>query len=55
MIDGFASVGSVLGQLVVAKFKTWYGWTGTMMALAIFTAISGIPTLAFIKFEYQRY
>jgi sugar phosphate permease len=55
MIDGFASLGSVLGQLVVAKFKTWYGWRGTMMALTIFTAVSGIPTLSFFKFEYQRY
>ena len=55
MIDGFASLGGVLGQLVVAKFKTEFGWRGTMMALTVFTGVSGIPTLSFIRFEYQRY
>ena len=52
MIDGFASLGSVVGQLIIAKFKGWYGWEGTMLVLAVFTGISGLPTLTYIKFEY---
>ena len=55
MIDGFASVGSVLGQVIIAVIKKNDGWHATFTALTIFTAVSGIPTLFFIRFEYRQY
>ena len=55
MIDGFASIGSVLGQIIIVAIKEKHGWIGTFNALTIFVAISGIPTLFFMRFEYNEY
>ena len=55
IIDGFAGIGGVLGQLIIAALKSWKGWRGTYYALAVFTGMSAIPALTFIKFEISQW
>ena len=45
VIDGFASLGSVLSQVVIAAVKEWSGWQGTFYCLTVITAMSFIPAI----------
>jgi sugar phosphate permease len=54
IIDGVASLGSVFGQTIVSYLVDRVGWKGLFFSFVIFTAIGGLPSLSFIKWEYRK-
>lgn len=44
-IDGFASLGSVLSQVIIGAVQTRYGWNTTFGVLAVIIGIAGLPSI----------
>lgn len=55
MIDGFASLGSVISQPLITIVNSHYGWNATFVSLAIIVAIAALPAIQFLFFEISQY
>jgi len=44
-IDGFASLGGVLSQPIIAYIKNKYDWNVTFNTLAVIFGIAGLPAI----------
>jgi sugar phosphate permease len=53
MIDGFANIGGVISQALIALVKDKYGWKTTFNILAVIYGLSALPALQFMIFEYR--
>ena len=53
LIDGFASLGSVISQILIAYVKNEFGWNATFTCLAVILGISSIPAIQFLRFEIR--
>jgi sugar phosphate permease len=52
--DGFASVGSILGQVLLGPVMKWTGWTGTFYMYALAAVIATIPGIPYMIKEVKQ-
>jgi sugar phosphate permease len=46
--DGFAGLGSILGQVLLGPMMNWTGWTGTFYMFALSAVIATFPAIPYV-------